>query len=53
MRSTSAPNPASHLSGSMLNVAVSAALFFVFTTNDDPALTAPTSANTPHPDLQL
>jgi hypothetical protein len=37
----------------MLDAAVSAAAFFVFTTNDDRALTAPTSANTPHTDLQL
>jgi len=37
----------------MLNAAVSAAVFFVFTTNDDHALTASTSANTPHTDLQL
>jgi hypothetical protein len=37
----------------MLKAAVSDALFFVFTTNDDRALTAPTSANTPRTDLQL
>jgi hypothetical protein len=37
----------------MLNAAVSAAVFFVFTTNDDHALTAPTSANTPRRNLQL
>ena len=33
--------------------ASSVAVFFVFTTSDDHALTAPTSANTPHTDLQL
>jgi hypothetical protein len=37
----------------MFNAAVSAAGLLVFTTNDIRALTAPTSANTPQPDLQL